>query len=124
MITAQTITLTTNGSGAATGYTRVFNGLLKALIYTKTDFANGVDFTITTETTGQTLWTQADVNAAAIKYPLAAAHDTAGVAATLDGTRAMRCEIPIVNERVQVVIAQGGATKTGAITVIVDGAPA
>ncbi len=123
MITAQTIALTTASGGGVTAYSKVFNGLLKALIYTKTDFANGVGFTITSETTGQTLWTQAAVNAAAIKYPLAAAHDTAGVAATLDGTRAMRVEIPLVNERVKIIIASGGDTKTGAITIIVDGAP-
>ena len=37
--------------------------------YVKTDYTDGVDFTITTETTGQTLWTESNVNAAAVKAP-------------------------------------------------------
>ena len=39
-------------------------GLLSQIRYVKTDFANGVDFAITVEGTGEGLWTQSDVNAA------------------------------------------------------------
>lgn len=117
-----TITVETASDGTATEYSgRTFNGKLVAIDYAKTDFANGVDFTITSEETGQTLWTQADVNASATKYPLTQACSTAGVAATLDGTRAMLVPIALVNERISVAIAQGGDTKTGAFSFVVDG---
>lgn len=117
-----TIAVTTASDGTATAYSgRTFNGKLVAIDYAKTDFANGVDFTITSEETGQTLWTQSDVNASATKYPLTQACSTAGVAATLDGTRALLVPIAIVNERIKVQIAQGGDTKIGAFSFVVDG---
>ncbi len=119
-----TAAVTVSSGGTATVYSgRTFNGNLRAIVYTKTDFADGVDFTITSETTGQTLWTQSDVNAAAIKYPLTQACSTAGVAATLNGTQALLVPVALVNERIKIVIAQGGDTKTGAFTFIVDGQP-
>ncbi len=123
------VTITTNGSGAATAYIgplsdgRSLNGEIVAIEYTKTDFADGVDFTITSETTLQTIWTEANVNAAATKVPRVAAHSTAGVALLVynDGTRTVPLYAPIflVNERVKCVIASGGATKTGNIKVYV-----
>lgn len=117
-----TIAVTTASDGTATAYSgRTFNGKLVAIDYAKTDFANGVDFTITSEETGQTLWTQSDVNASATKYPLTQACSTAGVAATLNGTQALLVPIAIVNERIKVQIAQGGDTKTGAFSFVVDG---
>jgi hypothetical protein len=121
-IVIDTIEVTTDASGDATAYSgRTFNGKLVAIDYAKDDFANGVDFTITSEETGQTLWTQSDVNAGATKYPLTQACSTAGVAATLDGTRALLVPIALCNERIKAVIAQGGDTKTGAFSFVVDG---
>lgn len=40
-----TIALTTNGSGAATGYTPVVSGRVLSVVYAKTDFANTADTT-------------------------------------------------------------------------------
>ena len=112
----------TASDGTATGYSgRTFNGKLVAIQYIKEDYANGVDFTITSEETGQTIWTQSDVNASATKYPLTQACSTAGVAATLDGTRALLVPIALTNERIKVEIAQGGDTKVGAFGFIVEG---
>ena len=87
----------------------------------KTDYTDGVDFTITTETTGQTLWTESNVNAAAVKAPRQATHSTAGVAALYaSGGTAVNDRVAIGRERVKIVIAAGGATKTGVFHITVD----
>lgn len=108
------VALTTNASGAVTAYTPEITGRIAAVIYTKGNFDNGADFTITAEATGQSLWTDTDVNASETVYPVAAANLGTGAASTLT-------EVPIfvANDRVKVVVAQGGNAKTGTITVIV-----
>ena len=97
-------------------------GELHSIHYVKhgsTPYDAGVDFTITAEATGEGLWTQSDVDASAVKYPRVAAHDAVGVAATLDGTRAMRARPALANDRVKIVIAAGGAAKVGTFHVLV-----
>lgn len=103
-----TITATTDAAGAATVYSARITGKLLGIVYVKTDFATGVDFTITSEATGETVWTQANVDASAVKYPRRLVQDTVGVdiAATYDS-------IYLGNDRVKIVIATGGITKTG-----------
>ncbi len=113
------VTLTTDADGVATGYTPAVTGRVLGIRYVKTDFANGSDFTITAEATGETIWTQSDVNASATCYPRAGVHDTAGVAATTDGTRLLRDAVHIAADRVKIAIAQGGDTKTGAFHVLI-----
>lgn len=109
------VTVTTAVDETATAYTDgPVDGVLSHIQYVKTDFANGVDFTITTEITGQTLWTQSDVNASAIVAPRQATHTTAGVAAVYaSGGETVRDRIAIAGERIKIAIAQGGASKTG-----------
>ncbi len=123
MIVARAVTLVTAADGSATGYTDAANGRLVAFRYIKTDFADGVDFTITSESSLQTLWTELNVNAAGIRYPLTAAHSTAGVAVTYDGTRPILLSPLLFNERIKVAIASGGDTKTGQIIAYVDAMP-
>lgn len=108
------VTVTTDGSGAATAYTPRLAGLLNSIHYVKTDYADGVDFTITSEATGETLWTESNVNAAAVKNPRAASHTTAGAAALYAaGGVAVLEKIALASDRIKIVIAQGGATKVG-----------
>lgn len=121
MIRKFSIPLTTNGSGAATGYSPYFSGYIRALEYVKTDFANGVDFTITADETGEAILSLTDQNSAAILRPRAATHSTAGVAALYAATgTAVNDHIALGRDRVKVVVAQGGDTKTGTIIVTVD----
>jgi len=110
-----TVTVTTDADGVATAYTPVIaHGQISTVRYAKDDYANGVDFTITLEATGETVWTQADVNASATVAPRQATHSTAGVAALYAGSgTAVLAPITVANDRVKIVIAQGGATKTG-----------
>lgn len=111
----------TDGSGAATAYIGPLTGYLQQIRYIKTDYTDGVDFTITAEGTGQTIWAENDVNAAAQRQPRMPTHSTAGVAALYaSGGVAVNDRIALSRDRVKIVIAAGGATKTGQFEVIVD----
>lgn len=107
-------TVVTDGSGDAEVYAENVFGLLKAIQYIKTDYADTVDFTITDETTGINLWTQANQLAAAVKYPRVLAQS--GVGADLTGWYAE----PVIATRIKIVLAAGGATKTGVFRFIFD----
>lgn len=114
------VDVTTASDGSATAYTGYLSGYVHEIHYIKTDFADGVDFTITAEATGETIWTQSDVNAAVVKAPRQATHSTAGVAALYaSGGVAVNDRILLGRDRVKIVIAQGGNAKTGRFMVVV-----
>ena len=107
--------------GTGTFYSPYLSGNIEAIQYVKTDYANGVDFTITAETTTETIWTESDVNAAVIKHPRAATHSTAGVAALYaGGGTAVNSKVVLSRDRVKIVIAQGGTSTTGSFTITVS----
>lgn len=115
------VAVTTIADGSATAYTPNFTGKLSQIRYVKTDYAAGVDFTITSEATGETIWTQADVNASATVAPRQATHSTAGVAALYAGGGSAVLEhICLAKDRIKIVIAQGGDTKTGTFHFVVE----
>lgn len=109
---ADTVAVTTAADGSATAYSGEINGLLAQISYVKTDFADGVDFTITSEATGETLWAESNVNASATRAPRQFTHTTAGVAsAAADGAIA-------IAGRVKIVVASGGNVKTGTFHIV------
>lgn len=117
---SQTVSVTTNGSGAATAYSEVVSGAVRLAKYTKTDFADGVDFTITSETTGQNIWTESDVNASKTISPRQPTHDAAGAASLYAGSgEPVEGDIVLAQERIKIVIASGGDTKAGTFTFVV-----
>ena len=110
------VTITTDAAGDATGYTAVAHGRILSVRYAKAasgNYTDGVDFTITLEKTGEQVWTEVNVNASKVVYPRVGVHDTVGVAATLNGTQAMRDYLHAENDRVKIVVAAGGDTKVG-----------
>lgn len=114
------VSLTTDGSGDVTGYTPVVTGRILAIHYVKTDFTDGVDFTVTAEATGETIWSESNVNASATRAPRQATHSTAGAASLYAaGGAAVNDHITLAKDRVKIVVAQGGAAKTGAVHVVV-----
>lgn len=116
-----TVDVTTASDGTATAYSPYLSGYIESVQYVKTDFADGVDFTITSEATGETIWTESDVNSAVIKHPRAATHSTAGVAALYAaGGTAVNDRIALGRDRVKIAIAQGGNAKTGSFVIAVD----
>lgn len=115
------LTVTSDGSGDATVYSPYLSGKLTAIHYIKTDYADTVDFTITSEATGETLWTEANVTAAKVCRPRGATHSNAGVAALYAaGGVAVNDLIRLSRDRVKIVINTAGATKTGAFHVVVE----
>lgn len=116
-----TIYVTTAADGTATAYSPVVTGNISQIVYVKTDFATGVDFTITAESTGETIWTQLNVDASAVVAPRQATHSTAGVAALYAAAgSAVLDKIAIANDRVKFAIASGGDTKTGTFYLILN----
>lgn len=116
----QTVTITTNASGAGTGYTDVVNGRILHIRYVKTDFDNGSTFTVTGETTGASIWTESSVNASAERLPKQPTHSLLGVAALYaSGGTAVLDYVVIANERIKIAVTSGGNTKTGTFHITV-----
>jgi len=118
-----TVDLTTDGSGNATGYTPVLTGRVLALHYVKDGsnaFSDGVDFAVTAEATGETIWAENDVNATAHRYPRAATHNADGTAAlyAADG-QAVNEAVALASDRVQIAVSSGGAAKAGKVLVVI-----
>lgn len=116
------VSATTDGSGDATVYSPHLYGKLVSIAYVKTDFADGVDFVVTAEDTGETIWSEENVNASAVRHPRAATHSTAGAAALYAALgEAVNDKVAISADRVKIVVASGGATKTGTFHITIDG---
>lgn len=116
------VTAVTDASGDAEVYSPHLSGALISFRYVKTDFDAGVDFVVTAEGTGQTLWSEEDVDASATRYPRAGLHDTAGVASLYAALgEAVNGKIVLAADRVKVVVSSGGDTKTGVFHITVDG---
>lgn len=116
-----TVPLTTDSGGDATGFTPVFSGRISQIRYVKNDFDNGVDFNVTAETTGETIWAEENVNASATRAPRQLAYTTAGVAVLYAATFGVY-DVPIVvaADRVKIVVAQGGNVKSGTVYVVTE----
>jgi hypothetical protein len=121
MIRRHVVSVTSDGSGDATAYTPYISGYLESIEYVKTDFTDGVDFTITDEATGKTLWTESNVNAAKVCLPRGATHSNAGVAALYAaGGTAVNDKFALGRTRVKIVVASAGAAKVGAFHVTMN----
>lgn len=77
MLIKHSITIKTSGT-TGLGYFPKTNGRLMRIRYVKDDYTADCDFTITGEDTGETIWTQADVNASVIKRPRMAIQNNLG----------------------------------------------
>lgn len=118
------VPVVTDGSGDAEEYTPVLSGKLISIRYVKPgsgNFTDGVDFTITSEATGATLWAEENVNASATRYPRAGLHSTAGAASLFaSGGEAVNGKIALGQDRLKIVVAAGGDTKSGTFHITLD----
>lgn len=119
-----TVSITTDASGDGTGYTtQNVTGRILQVQYVKAgsgNYADGVDFTVTEEATGNTIWQESNVNASAIRAPRQPTHSTAGAAALYAaGGAAVNDHIHVVNSRIKIVVAQGGNAGTGTFHIVV-----
>lgn len=117
----QELTVTTAADGTATAYSPRLSGKIHSIQYVKVDFADGVDFTVTAERTGEAILAKSDVNASASFYPRAATVTQAGAASLYAaGGTAVSDKVGVANDRVKIVIAQGGNAKSGKFHIMVD----
>lgn len=116
------IAVTTAADGTATAYSpRRISGKIHQIEYVKGTFADGVDFTITGEATGVNIWTESNVNASTVRAPRQPTHSQAGAASLYAaGGTAVNDPVAIANDRVKIVIAQGGNAASGTFHVLVD----
>jgi hypothetical protein len=109
--------VTTAADGSATEYVNVAQGKLHTVVYVadgSAPYDNTVDMTITSERTGEALLSQSNVSAGFTKAPRQATHDTAGVASVYaTGGEPIEDHIALANDRIKIVLAQGGNVKTG-----------
>ena len=114
------VTLTTLADGTVTGFIDVQYGRVHTMIYTKDTFANGVDFTITAEATGEGIWTESDVNASKTIAPRQPIHDKVAVASLYaDNGQPVEDYIVLAKDRIKIVIAAGGNVKKGKFTAVI-----
>jgi hypothetical protein len=120
MFSSVKVNITTDASGNATVYLSPGNninpnGLLVCLIYTPGTIATGADLTITTENRGIPIMVKANAGTSPVVYnprafPNAVADGAAGTVATE--------LIPVKDERIKVVVAEGGNGGVGSIEAI------
>ncbi len=114
-----TLSITTNGSGAATvNSTLAVLGKLYAIEYRPGTIDTGATVTVTCEGyASKPLLTKATAGTSdSWYYPRDLVHGVADGAA-LTGTAGGDRALPILNGKPRVVIASGGATKTGVLVV-------
>lgn len=116
------VPMTVDAAGDGTFYSPAIYGHLVSLRYVKIDFADGIDFVCTLETTGETLWAEDTLNASATRHPRAATHSVAGAASlyAAAGT-AVNGKIAIGGDRIKIVVDGGGVSKSGTLHITVDG---
>ena len=118
MLEAVSATITTDALGAATVYLGSrLRGRVRAIKYAPGTLDTGADLTITGETTGVPILVKADAGTSTVWfYPSVIPNKNTDGTAFTDAA----VDIWVVNERIKVVVAQGGNAKTGTITAYVD----
>ena len=119
-IKRHSVTVTTDSLGDAESYTDALTGRLINVIYTKDDYAAGVDFAITAESSGLGIWTESNVNATKTVSPRQPTHTQVGVANSTAGD-VLLTDIYLAQERIKIVIDEGGDTKAGTFEFIIEG---
>lgn len=125
MFSSAKVDIVTNASGDATvylthGINRNPNGFLVLLQYTPGTIATGADLTITGEDSGIPIITITDAGTSPVFwYPRALLNAVADGAASDNPSEF----IPIENERIKVVVAQGGNGGQGLIKAVLINQP-
>lgn len=112
-IVRHSIAIITDASGDFTAYTPNLTGRIHTIRYVKSSYAAGVDFTITVEGTGEAVWTATDQNTTVTYAPRQAVSDLTGGASLYAATFEVLDYIVLADDRLKIVIAQGGDTNVG-----------
>ena len=116
MLSKVTATITTDASGDATVYLGSrLRGRVHAIKYTAGTLDSGTDLVITGETTGVAILTDSPATTEWY-YPRAFPNAvTTGAAGTIAAE-----DVHVLNERIKVVVAQGGNVGVGSIEAYID----
>ena len=114
------VPLVTLADGSCIAYSPVISGLISQIRYVKSDFADGVDFNVTAEATGESVWVEENVNASATRAPRQPTHNTTGVASEYAATFPVTDKIALSQDRIKIVVAAGGNVKTGTVHIIME----
>jgi hypothetical protein len=115
------VSITVDASGDGTGYSPVVTGLISTVRYVKTDYADTVDFTITLEATGESVLAVTNTTVSTTWAPRQATHSTAGVASLYaSGGTAVNDKIAVADDRIKIVVAQGGVSTSGAFHIVLE----
>ncbi len=114
------VAITTDASGAATVYLgSAIRGYLVALLYRPGTLETGTDLTITAETSGIPILTKVNLGTGnSYLFPRALptnANSATGPLGTIPSER-----IPLLKERIKVVVAQGGNVLAGTMEAIYE----
>ena len=124
-IELHTVALLTDASGDFTGFTKVVKGRVVQYRYIpdgSTPLATGADLDITGEITGVVIANQDNIGTVAFtKAPRQPVHDEAGVASLYAGAgEPVETPVVVAEERLQVVIDQGGNVLSGTLYLWVE----
>jgi hypothetical protein len=116
--------VTTAADGSATVFSPRTSGLLHSLHYLPdgtNPYPNTVDMTITAEATGEAIASRSNIAAAFSAYPRVPTTAPDGTASAYAAAgEAVRDKVGLANDRIKVVLAQGGNAKTGTFIALVD----
>jgi hypothetical protein len=127
MLKKHTIAITTNSSGAATGYTPPVSGFVRAIVYVPhgtTPLDTNGDIVVTGNTSSIAILTKANIGTSSTSWqPRAATHAVGDGSALLyaSGGTAQCDLVPVADEAIKLVVAQGGDALSGTFYVYVDG---
>lgn len=119
------VALLTDGSGDQTAYTEVTTGRVVQVRYVpdgSSPLDTGADLTITGEKSGVNILTRANIGTSAFTAaPRQPTHSSTDGVASLyaAGGAAVNGDVVVAEERIKVVVAQGGAAKAGTLHIYV-----
>ena len=127
MVKKFSVAVTTNSSGAVTGYTAPVSGRVLAIAYVphaSTPLDTNADIVVTANTSAIAILSKANIGLSATSW-----HPRAATVAVTDGSAllyaaggAAVCDaVPVADEAIKIVVAQGDDTKSGTFYVYVDG---
>lgn len=119
-----TVPIAVDASGNATAFSDLVYGQVLAVYYVvdgTNPLATDADFTITGDVTGASIITITNIGTSSIEYlPRAATCDAAGAASLYaSGGTAVTSPVTLANERIKIVVAQGGTSKVGTLHFVI-----
>ena len=118
-LTRISVAVVTDADGNATAYTPALNGMVRSVRYIKPATGGldaGTDIDIVTDKGAVVVWDKDNLAASAVIYPMVPAQDNKG--ADVAGSYA---PIPVCDERIKIIVANGGNAGAGTFEFLIEG---